>query len=408
MGMSGAGFILLINLAIAGLFCVSFLLIAAYDRRYKSALWFAGAYAFGMLYAALEFLLPIFANINVGVFLGHQSFFVACLLLNIGLARRYEVASPRIVLLAASVASVVAGLLLQDLSRGTFARNFLYQGPYFLMQVVGLYIVLRASAARPTGWRGIDRMLVVFLAFNALHFLSKPFLAALLGGNGSSAREYLSTTYAMASQALGSIVVVLMALILLAALILDLLDDITARSKTDPLSGLFNRRGFEDRLADIVVRLPAERMPVSLVLCDLDGFKRVNDTWGHAAGDRVIAAFAATLKEGAAGHHVAGRIGGEEFAVLLPGCNLAAARLFAEGVRLAFASRSVDGLPAGESFTASFGVAELAPAETAPGLVMRADGALYAAKRAGRDCVRLDFGPENGGTGQPERAAPSA
>lgn len=386
--MSGAGFILIINLAVAGLFCISFLLIAAYDRRYQSARWFAGAYVFGMAYVALEFLLPVFANISVGVFLGHQAFFVACLLLNIGIARRYEATPPRLVLLAAAIVSVASGIVLQDLPRGTLARNFLYQGPYLLMQLIGLYIVLHASATRPVGRRGIDTALAVFLGFNAVHFLSKPFLAALLG-NGDSPQDYLSTTYAMASQAMGAVVVVATALILLATLILDMVRDITARSETDSLSGLLNRRGFEARLADIVARLPADGMPVSLVACDLDSFKGINDTWGHAAGDRVIAAFAAVLREAAAGHHVVGRVGGEEFAVLLPGANLAAGRLFAENARATFASRPVEGFPDDARFTASFGVAEISPAENATALQARADAALYAAKHAGRDCVRL-------------------
>jgi len=79
--MSGAGFILIINLAVAGLFCISFLLIAAYGRRYRSARWFAGAYICGMVYAVLEFLLPVFVNVSLGVFLGHQAFLASLLLL---------------------------------------------------------------------------------------------------------------------------------------------------------------------------------------------------------------------------------------------------------------------------------------------------------------------------------------
>ncbi len=386
--MSGAGFILIINLAVAGLFCVSFLLIATYDRRYKSALWFAGAYVCGMVYAAIEFLLPVFANVSVGVFLGHQAFLAATVLLNIGIAYRYETKPPRLLLGAAIAVSVVAGILVQELPRGTFLRNFLYQGPYFLMQMIGLYIVLHASATRPAGRRGMDTLLAGFIGFSGLHYLLKPFLAMLLGGNGQTAQDYLSTTYAMASQAMGAVVVVATALILLAMLMLDIARDMTTRSETDALSGLLNRRGFEARLDDILERLPMDGMPVSLVICDLDHFKKVNDTWGHAAGDRVIAAFAATLREAAAGHHVVGRVGGEEFAVLLPECNLAAGRLFAESVRVAFSARDIEGFPAGQTFTASFGVAEIASSENAASLQSRADAALYDAKRAGRDCVR--------------------
>ncbi|TGT51150.1 GGDEF domain-containing protein, partial [Mesorhizobium sp. M2E.F.Ca.ET.166.01.1.1] len=86
-------------------------------------------------------------------------------------------------------------------------------------------------------------------------------------------------------------------------------------------------------------------VPVALLIADLDYFKSVNDSYGHACGDRVIETFAGFLREAAAEHHVAGRIGGEEFAIILPGTNLAAARLFAEGARSAFSALPIDDLP---------------------------------------------------------------
>jgi diguanylate cyclase (GGDEF)-like protein len=134
---------------------------------------------------------------------------------------------------------------------------------------------------------------------------------------------------------------------------------------------------------------------VSLVISDLDHFKSVNDNFGHAAGDTVIVTFARFLRSAMADHHLAGRIGGEEFAVLLPGTNLVAARLFAEGARNAFASLTVDGMAPTKRFTASFGVAELAGGETISDLMERADKALYLAKNSGRDCVKI--APRPGG-----------
>ncbi|PDQ19180.1 GGDEF domain-containing protein, partial [Mesorhizobium sanjuanii] len=122
-------------------------------------------------------------------------------------------------------------------------------------------------------------------------------------------------------------------------------------------------------------------------------FKNINDNFGHASGDRVIEAFAGLLREAAADHHVAGRLGGEEFAIILPGTNLAAARLFAEGTRNAFGTLPVEGLPQDHRCTASFGVAELQPGEGFAGLTQRADEALYQAKRGGRDRVRISLGP---------------
>ena len=93
---------------------------------------------------------------------------------------------------------------------------------------------------------------------------------------------------------------------------------------------------------------------------------------------------------------VAARIGGEEFAVLLPGSNLAAARIVAEGIRSAFSHTRVEGVPADAHLTASFGVAEVQPGETADELFRRADNALYDAKRSGRDRVCLSLAPHNG------------
>ena len=130
-------------------------------------------------------------------------------------------------------------------------------------------------------------------------------------------------------------------------------------------------------------------IPVSLVVSDLDQFKSINDTFGHASGDVVIAAFAAFLKSAIAEHQLAGRVGGEEFAVLLPGTNVVAARLFAEGARSAFSASPIkEGLPEARRVTASFEVAEYMSGESFADFFDRADKALYLAKQSGRDCVQ--------------------
>lgn len=394
--MSGAGIILLINLAIAGLFCMSFALIAFYDRRYRYTGWFAAAFAMGMTYVLIEYLLPIIADADIGTFAGHTAFLVTLALLNFGLARHYEVETPISPMAVIAFISVVAVILLQDMPRTSILRNGLYQGPYFLMQSVGCYIVMRAIAARPARRKPADGLLAGLLGLNALQYLSKPFLVVALGGSGLTARDYIGTSYAMVSQSMGTVLMVATALVMLAILILEIVRDITARLETDLLSGLINRRSFEERLDDIVRRAPVKGMPVTLVICDLDHFKKINDTWGHAAGDKVIAAFANVLREGASGHHILGRIGGEEFAILLPGANLASGRLFAEAARVSFASRPIDGFPARKRFTASFGVAEFVSGETPASLSARADEALYKAKRAGRDCVRVGLASQEG------------
>ncbi len=131
-----------------------------------------------------------------------------------------------------------------------------------------------------------------------------------------------------------AVVSLLLAFTMLAAAALDTMRDLRVETNTDPLSGLLNRRGFERAASEALSRQAAQNLPAALVIADLDHFKVVNDRFGHAIGDRVIVAFAELLRQAAAGNGIAGRLGGEEFAVLLTASDLPAARLFAEGARL--------------------------------------------------------------------------
>lgn len=162
----------------------------------------------------------------------------------------------------------------------------------------------------------------------------------------------------------------------------------------DHLTGLANRRRWdrvaggaaEDRNAD--PSLPA----FSLVLCDLDRFKRINDTFGHNVGDSVIRQFAQTLRLGIKGKDTAARYGGEEFALLLPQTETLGARHVAENIRQAFAAQAFVLTETQErigSLTASFGVAEHVPGESLEDLAARADAALYRAKKNGRNRVSV-------------------
>jgi diguanylate cyclase (GGDEF)-like protein len=123
-----------------------------------------------------------------------------------------------------------------------------------------------------------------------------------------------------------------------------------------------------------------------VVLADLDEFKEVNDAHGHAVGDEVLRVVAEVLRETLRESDVAGRWGGEEFLLLLPGADEEGAAQLAERVRVALAARSIPSVP-GLRVTASFGVAEYAGETNTEQLLEAADGALYRAKRAGKDRV---------------------
>ena len=384
--MSGAGFILAINLFVAGLISAAFMMVAVFDRSRVAARWLAFAYAAGIGFFAIEAAIPTLANARLAVVAAAMSMLVGMAAFNVGLARKYGRKVPRLLLGAILVVSVFVLYAIQDLPRQSPTRLIAYQAPFALMQLVGASIVLSARDRR-----GLDNLLVGLLALSAVQFLSKPLLAGAFGGWGDRPQDYISSTYALFSQAMATVFALAIALLVMVILVRDVLADATQRSETDTLSGLLNRRGFEER-ADRAVREAMRREgALSLVIADLDHFKSVNDSYGHAAGDAVIAAFARFVAEATTADGVAGRIGGEEFAIVLPGTNIVTARLFAEGARSAFAALPVDGLPDDVRFTASFGVAELAPGETTRDLMRRADGALYAAKKAGRDCVRVSL-----------------
>ena len=160
----------------------------------------------------------------------------------------------------------------------------------------------------------------------------------------------------------------------------------------DSLTGIGNRRSFDESLVRETERARRYRRPLALVFADLDHFKRVNDTHGHAAGDEVIRAFARLLGVHARRSDLVARHGGEEFAVLMPETTSASALGYAERVRSELAGLGL--APVEGPVTASFGVVELLPGESDAEFMARADGALYDAKRGGRNRVAMRGLPE--------------
>lgn len=236
-----------------------------------------------------------------------------------------------------------------------------------------------------------DRFLLALTLLVAANFILRTLLITAMRGGFVSEADFHASTYwttALLSHALLSL---MLALALLTAAALDTVTALKTDSLTDPLSGLLNRRGFEERAVLLLDRCAEVNLPVALILADLDHFKSINDIHGHEAGDRVIVDFAGRLRQAAGGRGIAGRLGGEEFAVLLPLSDLGAARLFAEAVRSVFSTGAIDGLPFGTKVTASFGVAARTAAEPLAPLLRRADDALYKAKQSGRDSVRLAY-----------------
>jgi diguanylate cyclase (GGDEF)-like protein len=170
-------------------------------------------------------------------------------------------------------------------------------------------------------------------------------------------------------------------------------------AETDPLTQLANRRHFSEQFRKESARRMRDRKPLAMLMLDIDFFKRVNDRWGHASGDLVLRALADALRDNLRAVDLPARLGGEEFAVLLPGATLPEVAATAERLRAAVQLLSVepapDALPSGADgerihFTVSIGVAEagIDGCQSFDAMLATADRRLYAAKAAGRNQVR--------------------
>lgn len=163
--------------------------------------------------------------------------------------------------------------------------------------------------------------------------------------------------------------------------------------RTDPLTGLKNRRGLDDALSAQFAMLARYDMPFSVVMFDIDHFKRVNDEHGHLHGDRVLHELGRLFDEFVRETDVVARYGGEEFMVVMPQTDLAGACVFAQRLR----ERVQETL----SVTVSGGVATAVPGDTQEALLARADAALYQAKISGRNCILKHEGQETISAAEP-------
>jgi diguanylate cyclase len=167
------------------------------------------------------------------------------------------------------------------------------------------------------------------------------------------------------------------------------LDDVRKESMTDPLTQIANRKAFDEAVKSALVGV-AENEEVSLLICDIDHFKKFNDSWGHQTGDQVLRLVAACLNENTKGRDTAARYGGEEFAVLLRGTSLASATRVAEQIRATVETKKLVKKSTGDilgTITISIGVAQFGQGEAIEAVVRRADACLYGAKHHGRNLV---------------------
>ncbi|TNM60873.1 GGDEF domain-containing protein [Aliirhizobium smilacinae] len=337
----------------------------------------------GYISAALGFAFPIVAYalpLPVQAVLSNVFFYVAFFLYGHAMLvrfRRPTLLLPRLLFTLAAFA-VVCWLIVvrEDL------RSQLAVGDSSLAVLLGIAVV--------SGWRfarsAIDRMLVAMASMVVLETAIRVTVLLLSTSADSfeSLDQFLSSDYAFLMQMAASIVGFIMALSVLGSVVSDVVTGHRDAAARDPLTGLFNRRGFEQALP----QARGGAFPAGAVIVgDIDHFKQVNDRFGHAAGDHVIIGFAQILRANLKSVAIA-RFGGEEFVGFLPGVGQAEAAEMVEKARLGFAAMNWQDHGIDATITASFGVSASAPGDhSVHDAISRADACLYVAKNAGRNRV---------------------
>jgi len=175
------------------------------------------------------------------------------------------------------------------------------------------------------------------------------------------------------------------------------LKNLREEAKTDMLTGLLNRRGFEDAIEKPMAEAQKEIAPLTLIISDIDRFKRINDNYGHLTGDNVLKLISKLLQKHIKGKDIAGRFGGEEFIMVLPETKMDGGFALAEQIRVSLEKMRWQSKSSGKdigTITISLGVAQFMPGEDLDTLIARADKALYSAKENGRNRTCAHNGKE--------------
>ncbi|MBW9115001.1 GGDEF domain-containing protein [Rhizobium cauense] len=377
--MSAAVSFLVVNFFIGLCFSAVFAVVSIYSRWRSAALLFSAGLFIASLTMLFELAVAYANNPRPWSIAVYGTVLAGLVLLHKGISTLYGKPFPIWLAVSTFLAGMVVYMMVRDIPRSWWGYGFFYQGPYALVTLSAAASVFASERRAP-----MDKSLAVVLVLSGLHFFLKAALAAAMGP-GATPSTYISTSYAVMSQSITAVLIVAVGLMLLAVLTLDIMAVERGRAERDSLSGLANRRGFERAVKKAVAR-SGERQH-AVILCDLDHFKAINDTYGHHAGDMVISAFGTMIEVQAGAGTIVGRIGGEEFAVFLPDTSPAIALAVAETLRVGARKMMVPGLPGGFVVTASFGVAALQPRGGLESALRQADAALYDAKRHGRDCV---------------------
>lgn len=301
-----------------------------------------------------------------------------------GAGLRYAGRSFDRVLIPVSLGTVAFGIWFVFVAPSIFGR-----GAAASAGAAAMFLIATWAARKANEQDSIDRLIFATFALTAATLIVRPLVTYAYEGALETEAQVTGSLWVVSFKIFAMLSWFATAILFLLRITTDVMKDLAAQSLTDPLTGIPNRRGFFT-IADGLIQKARPSLPMVLLVFDIDHFKRVNDSFGHRAGDKVIQGLANLLRKATEDSGcIIGRLGGEEFVALLPATNLAGGRTFAEGLRAAFAACSHEGVPSSHQVTISIGVAASSGEESIDSVIEHADGALYRAKREGRNRTHI-------------------
>lgn len=345
----------------------------------------ARAWGLAFLFGAAGFIAPILPiPVQLRSLFGNAVFFVSFFYYGEALLRHFE--APRLTGLRIIFALLAYGGIIAVVVGLESLQLELLVGDLGVAILLGVPVATVLWRARTT----IDRILVAVAAIVVIDIVVRLFIFNVLVGISDELNDFANSSYTYYMQVSVGVLSVSFALAALASVALARLEQYRLAAERDPLTHLLNRRGFDAALA----AMPrAERLSGIVMTCDIDSFKQVNDSFGHASGDLVLAGLADLLVSRLPHATLIARFGGEEFVAYIPHMALASGGALAQSIRADFAARDWRSAGVPRQITMSIGLA--APVATEASLhdaLARADRALYAAKAGGRNKVMIDAG----------------
>ena len=315
--------------------------------------------------------------VNWAVYTG-PIYLLGAWLCTLGVAQKFLVSSyPKTSAVVSII--VVAGLYANSVGQDNIAARVLWLNTGLgIIHFIPFPSIVLKKAKRD----GLDKLLYWSYGVFAIYTVLRPVMVIYLGF--TELQDMLSSIYWLVTM-LGSLLfsLVFSGLMLIASM-REVMETLRDERNHDMLTGVLNRRGFWEEAEMLTSDRKAQ--PVSIVVADLDHFKRVNDEWGHEYGDNVLKSVAAVMQASIRGTDLAARFGGEEFVLLLAYADIEAAQRVAQRIRVGI-SESLPPLPDGRRVTLSLGVAAYPFGSDLRESVMQADRQLFRAKEAGRDQV---------------------